>query len=117
MISEQAPTEKPKRKRVYKGEELERRLARQREYNRKLRAKEKAAKHRPLKPIEIANARQRPPQGKSGERAEMQQFGQKWAAQTRDIEAYYAMLEQERLQAGNDWNEQSKPHFDKLMKG
>jgi hypothetical protein len=119
MISEQAPTEKPKRKRAYKGKDLERRLAYQREYNRKLRAKEKAAQHRPLKPIEIAQLKRVPLHkvANEGSKEEMARFGQKWAAQTRDIEAYYAMLEQERLQAGNDWNEQSKPHFDKLMKG
>jgi hypothetical protein len=119
MMSEQAPTEKPKRKRVYKGEELERKRAYMREYNRKLRAKEKAAKHRPLKPIEIAQLKRVPLHkvANEGSKEEMARFGQKWQSQTRDIAAYRALLEQERVAAGNDWNEQSKSHFDKLMKG
>jgi hypothetical protein len=119
MTEKTAPTEKPKRKRVYEGAEKERRLAYQRQYNQRQRDEEKAATHRPLKPIEIAQLKRVPLHkvANEGSREEMARFGQKWLSQTRDIEAYYAMLEQEKLEAGNDWNDSGKELFIRLLEG
>lgn len=109
----------PKRKRVYEGAEKERRLAYQRQYNQRKRDEEKAAKHRPLKPIEIAQQRRVPLHkvANEGSKEEMAEFGRKWAAQKRDTQAYLAMLEQEKLQAGNDWNDSAWEHCNDAIGG
>jgi hypothetical protein len=79
----------------------------------------KAAKHRPLKPIEIANAKPRPVSNvpTEGSKEEMRQFGQKWLTKTTDVKAYRAMLEAEKDAAGEDWNESGKAFFWGLQEG
>lgn len=72
-------------------------------------------KHRPLKPIEIAQQRQ--PTAKSGEKAEMRQFSQKWAAQQRDTQAYLAMLEREKEAAVGGWHDSGKEWFWERVEG
>lgn len=106
-----------KRKRVYDGEQLERRRAYQRDYGRKKRAAEKAANgtknHKAGSPITTRAKKPMPVPNTptEGSKAEMARFGQKWAAQKRDTQAYLAMLECEKLEAVGVWNEGGKEWF------
>jgi hypothetical protein len=70
-------------------------------------------KHKPLKPIEIAQQRRVPLHkvANEGSKEEMAEFGRKWLAKTHDVKAYRAMLEAEKEAAGKDWNDSGKAWF------
>jgi hypothetical protein len=105
-----------KRKRVYEGEQLERRRAYQREYGRRKRAEEKAAKQ--IVSGEMASQQHRPPKTVEKYAAmptpKEEELLRNRAAEPLCMEAWQREIEADEAQKACGWYDESRGFFERL---